>query len=327
LKDIVLSYGDHRGKLEFRQLIASENGLQAENVLVTAGAAAALFIVSSTILEKTDHILVAKPNYATNIETPRAIGASLSFLPLRFEENYEIDVNELESKITNNTKLVSLTYPHNPTGVLISEEKLRQIIRIIEKKGIHLLLDETYREMSFLPMLPLAATLSDRVISVSSMSKSFGLPGIRIGWIITGDEQLLERFLAAKEQIFITNSVLDEEIAHQFLIKKAQLFPPIWETIRKNFSTLKKFIAGQEILEWVEPKGGCICFPRVKSEIPFQAKRFHEILLERYRTYVGPGHWFEEEERNFRIGYSWETPEKLLKGLNNILMAIEDQKE
>lgn len=324
VQDLVLYYGDHWGKPELRQLIASENGLQAENVLLTAGAAAALFIVASSMLEKTDHILVAKPNYASNIETPRAIGASLSYLPLRFEENYEINLNELETKITSKTKLVSLTYPHNPTGMLVSEEKLGQIIRIIEKKGIHLLLDETYREMSFSPMLPLAATLSDRVISVSSMSKSFGLPGIRIGWIISRDEQLMQNFLAAKEQIFITNSVVDEEIAHQFLVKKQQLFPRIRETILSNFSVMKKFIADQEMLEWVEPGGGCVCFPRVKTKIPFHAKKFHEILLKRYRTYVGPGHWFEEEDRHFRIGYSWEKPDKLAKGLENILKAIKD---
>ena len=106
-------------------------------------------------------------------------------MDMRFEENYDLDLAKLSKLITKRTKLVSLTYPHNPTGVQINEEKLRAIIDLIERKGTYLLLDETYRDMSFGDKLPIAATLSDRVISVSSMSKSYGLPGIRIGWILS----------------------------------------------------------------------------------------------------------------------------------------------
>ena len=95
-----------------------------------------------------------------------------------------VNMDDLKKLITPKTKLVSLTYPHNPTGVLIDEEKLRAIIEIVEEKQTFLLLDETYRDMCFVKKLPVAATLSDKVISVSSMSKSYGLPGIRIGWII-----------------------------------------------------------------------------------------------------------------------------------------------
>jgi aspartate/methionine/tyrosine aminotransferase len=93
---------------------------------------------------------------------------------------------------------------------------------LVERKGTYLLLDETYRDMSFGEKLPIAATLSDRVISISSMSKSYGLPGIRIGWLISKNKSLMETFLAAKEQICITNSVVDEEIAFQYLQKKEQ---------------------------------------------------------------------------------------------------------
>jgi aspartate/methionine/tyrosine aminotransferase len=82
----------------------------------------------------------------------------------------------------------------------------------------------------------------------------------------------------------------------------------------------------QDILEWVEPGGGCVCFPRIKKDISVDAAQFHEVLLHKYRTYVGRGHWFEEDSRYMRIGYSWDKTEKLQKGLNNILKAIEDTK-
>ena len=320
--NLVLFYGDHKGKPALRELIAAEAGLHADEVLITAGAAAALFIVATALLNKGDHMVVAKTNYATNIETPRAIGATVDFLPLHFDDGYELDVDMLDNLVTDQTKLVSLTYPHNPTGAHISMETLQKIIRITERKKTWLLFDETYRDMSFGEPLPVAAGLSDRVISVSSMSKSYGLPGIRIGWLSCTNKQLLENFLAAKEQVFITNSVVDEEIAYRYLLRKESLFPPVKEKILENFRIVQRFMQQQNVLEWVEPKGGCVCFPRIKSEVAVKTKKFHEILLHKYRTYVGRGHWFEEDDRYMRIGYSWDKTERLQKGLTNILMAI-----
>ncbi len=326
INDLVLLYGDHKGKPELRELIAQDGHFTADEVLLTSGAATALFIVATSFLEKNDHIVVAKTNYATNIETPRAIGAEISYLNLRFEDGFNLDLKALDKLITKRTKLVSLTYPHNPTGVLINEAKLKAIIELMERKGTYLLLDETYRDMSFGNKLPVAASLSDSVISISSMSKSYGLPGIRIGWIVSKNKQFMETFLAAKEQICIANSVVDEEIAFQYLQKKEQFFAPVRDTILKNFSIIKDFMAHQNSLEWVEPQGGCVCFPRIKPEIDVNMDKFHDILLNQYKTYIGRGHWFEEDARYMRIGYSWDTSEKLLKGLNNILKAIEEAK-
>ncbi len=324
LNNMLLFYGDHKGKPALREQIVKETTLSPEDVLLTSGAAAALFIVATSVLEKDDKMVVAKANYATNLETPRAIGANISYLNLTFDNRFELDLDELEQLITSDVKLVSLTYPHNPTGVMITEEKLKKIIELVERKKTYLLLDETYREMSFGKPLPIAATLSDSVVSISSMSKSYGLPGIRIGWILCRNEKLMETFLAAKEQIFITNSVVDEEIAYQYLLKKEMHFSRVKETIRKNFNVLRDFMSRQNVLEWVEPQGGCVCFPRIKKEVNIDATTFHSILLDKYRTYVGRGHWFEEDDRYMRICYSWDKTEKLEKGLQNILLAIED---
>ena len=85
-------------------------------------------------------------------------------------------------------------------------------------------------------------------------------------------------------------------------------------------------MASQNVLEWIEPRGGCVCFPRIKAGINADTSKFHHILLNKYATYVGKGHWFEQDSRYIRIGYSWDTSEKLQKGLNNILKAIEEAK-
>ena len=324
INDLILYYGNHMGKPALRELVASEINLVPDDVLTTPGAAAALFMVATSLLEKGDQMVVAKSNYATNIETPRIIGARVTYIPMRFENGYTLDMEELDSLITDQTKLVSLTYPHNPTGVLIDEKTLNKVIKIVERKNTWLLFDETYREMSFALKLPVAASLSDRVISVSSMSKSFGLPGIRMGWLICRNKRWMETFLAAKEQILITNSVVDEEIAYQYLCNKEKLFAPVKATINRNFLELKNFMQGQNLLEWVEPQGGCVCFPRIKKNISVDTDLFHDVLLNKYSTYLGRGHWFEEDGRYMRIGYSWENTEKLQKGLLNILKSIEE---
>jgi aspartate/methionine/tyrosine aminotransferase len=327
IHDIPLIYGNHLGKAELREWIAADSGTGPSDVLITAGAAMALFMVSTSFLEKGDRMVVAKSNYATNIETPRALGANVSYLNMRFDNGYKIDLDELDRLTGPDTKLVSLTYPHNPTGVMIDESVLKKIIAMLERKNILLLFDETYRDMHFAPKLPVAASLSDKVISVSSMSKSYGLPGIRIGWLICQDKQRMETLLAAKEQIMITNSVLDEEIAFGYLRNKEKLFTPVKETIRKNFDIMKAFMLNHELLEWVEPQGGCVCCPRIKKHIKLDVQQFHKLLLSKYSTYVGRGHWFEEDDRYMRIGYSWDKTDKLIKGLSNINQAISELKE
>ena len=161
--------------------------MSRDDVLVTAGAAQALFIIATSLLEKGDHLVVVRPNYATNIETPRAIEADVSFLDLTFEDGFRIDPEKLMALVTPRTKYVSITLPHNPTGVMMSEDDLRGLVGRVESAGCRLLVDETYREMTFGEPLPVAATLSERAISVSSLSKTYGIPGIRTGWLVCRD--------------------------------------------------------------------------------------------------------------------------------------------
>ncbi|HET6266996.1 MAG TPA: aminotransferase class I/II-fold pyridoxal phosphate-dependent enzyme, partial [Acidobacteriota bacterium] len=163
---LLLCYGDHLGKPELRAQIAADAApLAAENILVTAGAASALFIISTTLLKTGERLIVMRPNYATNIETPRAIGAAIDFLDLTFDERFQLDLDRLAAKITKDTKLVSLTNPHNPTGAMMSESDLRGVIKLVESSGARLIFDETYRDMAFGEPLPCAAALSERAIS------------------------------------------------------------------------------------------------------------------------------------------------------------------
>jgi aspartate/methionine/tyrosine aminotransferase len=323
LKDLVLCYGDHLGNPNLRaEILRGEaNNLGIDDVLVTAGAASALFMVSTALLEKGDRLVVAKPNYATNIETPRAIGAEIVFLPMTFDQGYRVDLDQLRALITPSTRLVSLTCPHNPTGAMISESDLLEVIRMVEASNAYLLLDETYRDMSFRGKLPLAASLSERAISVSSLSKSYGLPGIRIGWIITRNSQLKELFLAAKEQITICGSVVDEEIAYRYLARRSAFFPAIQKDQLEKFHITTAWMESQDVFEWVEPDGGVVCFPRVRPGLAMDIDKFYGRLLSDHKTYVGRGRWFEESDRSFRLGFGWPSQAALHAGLKGLLGA------
>jgi aspartate/methionine/tyrosine aminotransferase len=325
LHDLALCYANHCGKPELRDLIASDSRvLKPRDFLITAGAAAGLFIISTSLLDAGDHLLVVKPNYATNIETPRAIGANVDFLDLTFEDAFCISEEKIAQKMRPETKMVSLTLPHNPTGSTVTRQQLENIIDVVVSRNAYLLIDETYRELCFQEVLPFAAELSPRVISVSSLSKTYGLPGIRIGWIACRDRGLMEMFLAAKEQIMICNSVVDEEIAYRFLLKKRERLIPILAKIRHHFEIVRDWMISQEHLEWVEPKGGAVCFPRIHSQVQIDLDQFYRLLNRKYKTYVGPGHWFDVDRHYMRIGYGWPDTAQLQRGLLNISRALHE---
>lgn len=325
LNDLVLCYGDHVGHRKLRELIAQDAGpgVTADDVLLTAGAATALFMISTSLLEKGDALLVERPNYATNIETPKAIGAEIDAIELKFENGFRPVLTEIEQKLRPNTKFISITVPHNPTGTMITREELDSLIALVEKRGLYLLVDETYRDMTFKTEFPVAASLSPRVMSVSSLSKTYGLPGIRLGWIVCRDKKLMETLLAAKEQIMICGSIVDEEIAYRYWLKREEQLPRIKKAIAEKFAITKEWFQSQPHLEWVEPQGGVVCFPRMKAGLSVTPEKFYEVLNSRFKTFVGPGHWFEMDRRYMRIGFGWPSQDELKQGLRNITEAFE----
>ncbi|HEY1708608.1 MAG TPA: pyridoxal phosphate-dependent aminotransferase [Rhizomicrobium sp.] len=323
LPELTLLYGEHRGNAELRALIAADGaGLAADDVLLTTGAAGALFIISTALLGPDDHLVVVRPNYATNLETPRAIGCAIGFIDLAFENGFRIDFDELAAAITPRTRLISVTCPHNPTGTMFSEADLNRLVALARTHGCRLLADETYRDLSFIAKLPVAASLDPCVISVCSLSKAYGVPGIRTGWLITRDAKLKETFLAAKEQISICGSVIDEWIALQVMRNRTALLENTMREMQRRLALVKAWMAEEDLLEWVPPSGGVVCFPHMKEAPRGGLDAFYERLLTEHGTYVGPGHWFERPDRFFRVGFGWPSPASLEAGLAGISAAL-----
>lgn len=315
LPDLTLFYGEHRGDPRLRALIAKQGeGLSPDDILVTTGAAGALFIISTALLKPEDHLVVVRPNYATNIETPRAIGCKMTFIDLAFDDGFALDPERVKAAIQPNTKLVSVTCPHNPTGTSLSRADLDALITITAEAGCHLLVDETYRDLYFDAPLPVAASLAEHVISVSSLSKAYGIPGVRTGWLITRDSQAYYSFLAAKEQINICGSIIDEWVSASVLEQRDAFLTKLRVEMHKRREIVRDWVEAEPLIEWVPPSGGVVCFPR--TNVPdFDADRFYRRLLEDKGTYVGPGHWFEMPRNHFRIGYLWPLEHELRDGL------------
>jgi aspartate/methionine/tyrosine aminotransferase len=325
LDELLLCYGDHLGDPLLREAVAAGGeGLHADDVLVTAGAAAALFATATALLDPGDHAVVVRTNYATNLETPRAIGADLDVVDLHFDDGWRLDVAALAARVRPGaTRLISVTQPHNPTGTAFDLEVLDELVALADRSGAVLLVDETYRDLSHGDPLPLAATRSPRAISVSSMSKAYGLPGLRIGWAICRDAALAERLLAAKEQMLICGATLDERIAGHVLSARERVLPPILDDVRRRLTIVRDWMAGQHTFQWVEPVGGVVGLVRARPGVPLDTGRFYDVLLADHGTYVGPGHWFELDDRHFRLGYGWPTEAELRAGLEALRAAAD----
>ena len=330
IPNLTLLYNEHRGETELRRLIAEDAGVSADDVLVTSGAAGALFIITTSQLASTSvsdphHLVVVRPNYATNLETPKAVGCEISYIDVTFENGFQPNIDDIEASIKSNTRLVSVTCPHNPTGSTLSREALDRLVAITKEKGVLLLVDETYRDIAFGEKLPVAASLGDHVLSVSSLSKSFGIPGVRIGWLITTNRRLQETFLAAKEQMCISGSVINEWIAIDVLSRRQKILSDTTSEMEIRLQMVESWIQNEELLEWVKPTGGVVCFPRIKGEPKGGLAAFYERLLKKHATYVGPGHWFELSDRSFRLGYGWPSREELEGGMKAISAALRDE--
>ena len=320
LDDLPLRYGHHRGSPELRELIAQDyEGFSPDQIAVTTGASEANFAVVSSLVGPNDHIIVEHPNYPSLYEVPKSLNRRLDLLHLTFGEKFKPNLEKLENLITPQTKLVSLTHPNNPTGSMIAEKMLREIVEMVEAHGAYLLLDETYRELTFKKTLPPAATLSPHAISITSMSKVYGLPGIRIGWV-AADKHIIESIRAVREQLTICNCVISEEITRMVLQRKGEFLRNIRQRIAINHKMVKEWMKRQEDLEWIPPEGGVVCFPRLKTNMP--TDDLCHLLVKKYKTFVVPGYCFEMN-RHLRIGFGGGANE-LKTGLSYMDKALKE---
>jgi len=170
-----------------------------------------------------------------------------------------------------------------------------------------------------------AATLSKKAISMGSLSKAYGFPGIRVGWLHTQDADVMFKLLCIKEQINVHGSILNEVVALKVLEKRDEWLKFVMPKIIRRKEIVKKWIKSQEYVTWNEPQGGCTCFVKVDESLGINFDTFYEYLLEKYGAYPGAGNWFEFPRNYMRIGFVWpRSDEELINGLESITKAIND---
>jgi len=320
LNEVDLRYGYHLGHPDLRKEIAKQyKGMTWENVAVTTGASEGNFAVIGHLVGARDHMIVEHPTYPSLYQIPRSLERDLSLFRLTWNNEFRPDMDELRKLVKANTKLITLTHPNNPTGSVITEDELKEAIEIVEKAGAYLMVDETYRDMMFDNPPPLAATMSPNAISLTSMSKTWGLPGIRIGWVVA-DTSVIQAIRAVREQVTICNSSLGEAIAKAVLKQRKALLTKLRKSMLTNFRILKDWMNNQKWLEWIEPKSGVVGAPRLVRG--GSTDDLCQLLVTKYRTFTVPGSRMELDG-HLRIGFGGEQ-EELTRGLEQLGLALKE---
>lgn len=266
LLDLDLKYVPTWGGDELRAAIAGTyESIEPRDVLAFAGAEEALFWAIAETIGPGDHAIVTVPNYQSMESVAIATGADVQGLMLRPENAFMPDPRELVRMIRPTTKLVCLNFPNNPTGAVPRRDAFVEIVTACDRRGVRVFSDEVYRGLELDPpaTLPQAADLSERALSLNVTSKSYGLPGLRVGWLASRDRELLDRIERRKHYTSICNAAPSELLASIAIRHGSTLQSRCRDVIRANIATAATFFADhQHLFEWAPPAGGCVCFPR-----------------------------------------------------------------
>ena len=315
------------GSPKLRSAVAnSYSKLSSENILAFAGAEEGLYVAMHCILKKDDHAIIITPNYQSSETIPAPI-CDVSGIGLEAGNNWNLDVQKIKDAIRPNTRLISINFPHNPTGKIISKQTLNDLIDIVRQRGIYLFSDEVYRlmERSNNIRLPQVADLYEKGLSLNVMSKSYGLPGLRIGWIASQDLNLLHQMEKMKHYLSICNSSPSEFLAVIALQASADILSRNHKIIDDNLKLLNPFFAqNRDLFEWNEPDGGCIGYPKYLGSEGVMA--FCERLIKEHGIMLLPGSIYDSANgpspsNHFRIGYGRKAVKEGLRKFQEVLAS------
>ncbi|MHB1042781.1 MAG: aminotransferase class I/II-fold pyridoxal phosphate-dependent enzyme [Eubacteriales bacterium] len=303
-----LDYIPSRGTERLREAVAGwYREIDGGHVLVTTGAIEAIWLLMNSLLKPGDEIIVEYPVYQSLQEVARFAGARVIPWPLRPENGYRPDPEELAEMITSRTKAVVINHPHSPTGSVISQGELERIITTCEKFKIRLISDEVYRGIVYreADRVSPAADLSPLAVSIGDMTKPFGLGGLRVGWIASRERELLEMCSLWRDYTSMCCSAPAEFLAALALEHRDRIMAKKIALARINLELLEAFIEKTPgVLEMTPPRGGFTAFPRYKFEM--DSRSFCRGLIEQEDVLLLPGSVFGIEGR-FRIGFGRDS--------------------
>lgn len=304
-----LGYTQTFGAPTLREAIAGiYDSVAPSNIVCFAGAEEAIYIAMRVLLTPDDHCIVITPNYQAAETIPLSI-CDVTGVPLEESDAWSLDVDKIKLALRPNTKLISVNFPNNPTGAIASHAAFAELVQICRSRGIWLFNDEVYRLIERSPELRLPQVVDsyERGISLNVMSKSYGLPGLRIGWLACRDQAMLSQFERYKHFLSICNSAPSEVLAEIALKSRAAILDRNRAIVRRNIGLLNEFFAGfPRLFDWREPDGSCVAFVRYKGADGVE--NFTRQLVEETGVLLLPSSVYRSElgpvpADRFRIGF------------------------
>ena len=311
-----LSYGDIEGLPEFRKGVCGlYKTLNIENIVPTHGASGANHHVFYSLISPGDRVVSIMPTYQQLYSIPESYGADVQILHLSKENNYLPDLEKLRRLVTPETKMICINNPNNPTGALMSEQMLREIVEIARSADAWILCDEVYRHLSQEDgWCSSIVDLYEKGISVSSMSKVFSLAGLRLGWIATHDMSVVKSCLSHRDYNLVSCGVFDEMLAAAALKHSDKLLERSRKIVRENLQILDDWVSSEPHVSYVKPQAGTTAL--VYYDLDISSYEFCEEMYKKTGAFVTPGDCFEVPH-SMRIGYAYGKQD-LIDGLKAI---------
>jgi aspartate/methionine/tyrosine aminotransferase len=319
-QSLKLGYTESSGHQALREAIAAMyDGISADNIVVVVPQEG-IFLLMHALLKPGDHVICTFPAYQSLYEVARSIGCQFSKWEADEQGGWRFDITALKNLLQSNTRLLVVNFPHNPTGFMPPKEDFEEIIDLVRKRGIHILSDEMYRFLEVDPdgTLPAACTMYERAHSLSGLSKSFGLPGLRIGWIATQNHTLLQQIRQLKDYTTICASAPSEILALIAIQNGKKIIEQQKKRIHRNLAVLDNFFVDySDCFNYNRPAGGSICFPRLL--IHEGAQSFCASLIDKAGIMLVPSGLFQFGDNHVRMGFGRENFSVVIMHFKNYL--------
>ena len=309
------------GYQPLQERLANKCGVSTDRVVATNGTSMANHLAMAAVLSPGDDVLVEQPTYGLLLEVASYLGANILRFDRRMENGFQIDIDEVRSKITPKTRLIVLTNLHNPSGALTDEIKLKEIGKIATEVGAHVLVDEVYLDMVAFadgnePQRS-SIQLGDEFIVTNSLTKAYGLSGFRCGWILA--EPALARRIWRLNDLFNATPVHPGELLSVIALDNLEkIRSRAVQLLRTNRAAVDDFLDQRSDLEVFRPIAGTVVFPKLTYG---SVEEFCKLLRAEYETSVVPGYFFEMPQ-HFRIGLGGDT-EMTAKALERLSLALD----
>jgi aspartate/methionine/tyrosine aminotransferase len=314
--DQPLLYSEACGTIEIRQLIAGlYSNTRPENVLVTTGAIEANFLLFNTLLIQGDEVVVVDPCYQQLASVPRALGCDVKLWKLTPENGFQYDLDELQQLVSPRTRMIVINSPHNPTGSILSQSEMDQVYAIAESVGAWVLSDEAYRWLTLPDQPACAGPARDQGefgLSVGTLSKPFGVPGLRIGWLVA-PERVVKDCWSFRDYVSLSPGYLNDRLAQIVLTHRDTLMQRTQAIASGNLALVEQWIREREgLVDWVRPRGGLLGLLNYQMNI--SSVELADNLAKDASVMLAPGLAFGHEH-HLRIGFG-ANPENFREGLD-----------